>query len=224
MPQPDWPCSLDKARNARRATHNRFCEIDKENWMNLDVVINLDVVLIPSVAAEVRNALTTQKEALMTNEELFLAVALNGWKGNIERADKMFADLSEEELLREVAPGKNRLIYLWGHLTATHDAMLPLLDFGRRRYPEFDVAFISNPDKNQAGVPSAELVRKAWIDVNARLLAGFASLSAADWLKKHNAVSEEDFLKEPSRNRFAVLLGRTNHLAYHLGQTALRPK
>ena len=196
----------------------------KENWMNLDVVMNLDAVLIPGPTAEVADPIKTQKETLMTNEELFLAVALNGWKGNIERADKMFSGLSEEELLKEVAPGKNRLIYLWGHLTATHDAMLPLLGFGQRLHPEFDVAFISNPDKAEAGVPSVELVRKAWIEVNTRLFEGFASLSAADWLKKHAAVSEEDFLKEPLRNRLAILLSRTNHLAYHLGQTALRSK
>ena len=192
--------------------------------MNLDVVMNPDVVLIPCLTAEFADPIKTQKETLMTNEELFLAVALNGWKGNIERADKMFSGLSEEELLKEVAPGKNRLIYLWGHLTAVHDAMLPLLGFGRRRHPEFDVAFISNPDNTQADVPSGELVREAWTEVNARLLEGFASLSAADWLKKHGAVSEEDFLKEPLRNRLAILLSRTNHLAYHLGQTALRSK
>jgi len=50
------------------------------------------------------------------------------------------------------------------------------------------------------------------------LFEGFASLSAVDWLKKHGAVSEEDFLKEPLRNRLAILLSRTNHLAYHLGR------
>jgi len=160
----------------------------------------------------------------MTKEELYLQVALNGWKGNIERADKMFSSLSDQEALQEVAPGKNRLIYLWGHLTATHDAMLPLLGIGQRLHPEFDVAFISNPDKTQAGIPSVELVRKAWREVNGRLFEGFANLSAADWLKKHGAVSEEDFAKEPLRNRLAILLSRTNHLAYHLGQTALRPK
>jgi hypothetical protein len=32
------------------------------------------------------------------------------------------------------------------------------------------------------------------------------------------SVSEEDFAKDASRNRFAVLLSRTNHLSYHLGQ------
>ena len=43
--------------------------------------------------------------------------------------------------------------------------------------------------------------------------------AAAHW------VSEEDFEREPHRNRFGVLLGRTAHLAYHMGQAALvRPK
>jgi hypothetical protein len=192
--------------------------------MNLDLVMNPDVVLIPGLTAEFADPIKTQGETHMTNEELFLAVALNGWKGNIERADKVFSGLSDEELLKEVAPGKNRMIYLWGHLTATQDSMLPLLGIGRRLHPEFDVAFVSNPDKTQSGVPSVELVRKAWIEVNAKLFEGFANLSAADWLKKHGAVSEEDFLKEPLRNRLAILLSRTNHLAYHLGQTALRSK
>ena len=44
----------------------------------------------------------------MTNEELYLEIALNGWKGNIERADKMFSGLSDQEVLKEIAPGKNR--------------------------------------------------------------------------------------------------------------------
>jgi hypothetical protein len=38
-------------------------------------------------------------------------------------------------------------------------------------------------------------------------------------------VSEQDFEREPHRNRFGVLLGRTAHLTYHMGQAALaRPK
>jgi hypothetical protein len=192
--------------------------------MNVDVVMNLDVALTTGITVEVTDPIKTQRETLMTNEELYIAVALNGWMGNIERAAKMFSGLSDQELLKEIAPGKNRLIYLWGHLTATHDAMLPLLGIGRRLHPEFDVAFISNPDKTQAGIPSVELIRKAWREINDKLFEGFASLSAADWLKKHGAVSEEAFVKEPLRNRLAILLSRTNHLAYHLGQAALRPK
>jgi hypothetical protein len=56
------------------------------------------------------------------------------------------------------------------------------------------------------------------------LLAGFESLSAVDWLKKHASVSDEDFAKDPQRNRFSVLLSRTTHISFHLGQTALIPK
>ena len=46
-------------------------------------------------------------------------------------------------------------------------------------------------------------------------------MSPADWLQRHAAVSEEDFAKDTSRNRFAILLSRTNHLSYHLGQAVL---
>src|SRR5258707_6319431 len=147
--------------------------------MNLDVVwTKLNVILITGLTAELEDQIKTQKETLMTNEELYLAVALNGWKGNIERADKIFSGLSDEEVLKEIAPGKNRLIYVWGHLTATHDAILPLLGIGHRLHPEFDVAFISNPDKTHAGIPSVEMFHGALKDVNGRLFEIFSRLQA----------------------------------------------
>jgi len=160
----------------------------------------------------------------MMPEQSLVTVALNSWKSAVERADRLFPVLSEEQLMKEVAPGKNRLIYLWGHLTAVHDRMLPLLGFGERLHPEFDVLFLSNPDKTIPELPPVKEIKSAWDEVNGRLLTGFASLSASEWLQKHTAVSEEEFAEDPLRNRFAVLLSRTNHLAYHLGQTALVPK
>jgi len=101
------------------------------------------------------------------------------------------------------------------------DAMLPLLGLGERLHPEFDAAFVSNPDKSQAIIPSHEQVREAWNAVNGELRKGFEEMSWSDWLQRHTAVSEEDFAKDTSRNRFAILLSRTNHLSYHLGQAAL---
>ena len=157
----------------------------------------------------------------MENEGSYVALGLKVWKTQIERADKLFGRLSSEEVLREIAPGRNRLLYLWGHLTATHDAMLPLLGLGDRIHPEFDVAFVSNPDKSKVDIPSHEQVRQAWNTVNRELWKGFEKISWSDWLQRHSAVSEEDFAKDTSRNRFAVLLSRTNHLSYHLGQAVL---
>jgi hypothetical protein len=162
--------------------------------------------------------------AQTSNEELLLAVALNAWNTNIERADKLFSSLTPEQLGKEIAPGKNRLIYLWGHLTAVHDLMLPLIGVGPRLHAELDEPFLTKADKAAPDLPSAEVVKKHWSEVNAKLREGFAKFSAADWLQKHTAVSAEDFAKEPHRNRFAILLSRTNHLSYHLGQAVIRDK
>jgi hypothetical protein len=47
---------------------------------------------------------------------------------------------------------------------------------------------------------------------------------ADEWLHQHRAMSEEDYAKDPTRNRLAVLLSRTNPLSYHLGQVTLALK
>ena len=160
----------------------------------------------------------------MSHQETLVAVAMNAWNTNIERAEKLFFNLSNEQLNAEVAPGKNRLIYLWGHFTAVHDAMLPLLDFGPRLYPQYDAQFIKSPDKAVSDLPSTEDLKKSWNDVTRKLSEGFAKLNTDDWLAKHTAVSAEDFAKNPLRNRFAILLSRTNHVSYHLGQAILTSK
>jgi hypothetical protein len=158
------------------------------------------------------------------SEQALVTAALNSWKSTLERADRIFSPLNEEQLQKEVAPGKNRLIYLWGHLTAVHDRMLPLLGLGERLHPELDPFFITSPDRTVAKLPAAEEIKRSWNEVNSRLLAGFESLSPTQWLEKHSSVSDEDFAKDPSRNRFAILLSRTSHIAFHVGQTALIPK
>jgi hypothetical protein len=157
-------------------------------------------------------------------EQALVTTALSSWKSTVERADKLFSPLTEDQLQKEVAPGKNRLIYLWGHLTAVHDRMLPLLALGERLHPELDALFLTSPDRAVAQLPSREEINKAWDEVNGKLSAGMASFSPAQWLEKHASVSEEDFAKDPSRNRFAILLSRTSHIAFHLGQTALIAK
>lgn len=157
-------------------------------------------------------------------EQALVTATLHSWKSIVERADKLFSTLNEEQLQKEVAPGKNRLIYLWGHLTAVHDRMLPLLSLGERLHPEYDAPFLSNPDRTMPELPSAAELKKVWDEVNGKLLAGMEKLSAAEWLQKHASVSEEDFTKDPSRNRFAILMSRMNHISFHLGQTALISK
>jgi len=69
------------------------------------------------------------------------------WKNTVGRANKAFSALTEEQFLREIAPGKNRIIYLLGHLTAINDGMHTILGIGERLHPELDLMFISDPDR-----------------------------------------------------------------------------
>ena len=157
----------------------------------------------------------------MTLETSLIDSALRNWQSTMDRAGKLFGNLSQEQLLQEVAPGKNRVIYLWGHLTAFNDALIPLLGFGARIHPELDLMFVLNPDRTVPTILLGEDLKIIWQETSQILWTGFSKLSAADWLQKHSAVSEQDFLREPHRNRFTVLLGRTAHIAYHLGQAKL---
>jgi len=167
-----------------------------------------------------RNCQITKGEN-MTLETSLIDSALRNWRSTVDRAGKLFGNLPQEQLLQEVAPGKNRLIYLWGHLTAFNDALIPLLGFGARIHPELDLMFVSNPDRTVPTILLGEDVKIIWQQTSEILWTSFTKLSIADWLQKHSAVSEEDFLREPHRNRFTVLLGRTAHIAYHLGQAKL---
>lgn len=157
----------------------------------------------------------------MTNEEIYAAVAVSSWKQSIERLDKMFASVGDEDMQKQIAPGRNRLYYLLGHLTAVHDRMFPLLGLGERLHPELDAPFLENPDSASANAVPAATLRSAWKEVNSKLTAAVESLKPGQWLERHTSVSEQDFAKEPLRNRLAVLQSRTNHAAFHAGQVRL---
>ncbi len=158
---------------------------------------------------------------IMTNDELFAGTAVKNWKIVIDRLNMTAATLSDEAMHREVSPGRNRVYYLIGHLTAIHDRMFPLLGLGERLHPGLDDQFIAKPDRTVPDTVASADLRKAFAEVNARLTAAIEVLPPADWLKKHAAVSDEDFAKDPLRNRMAVLESRTAHANFHAGQIRL---
>jgi hypothetical protein len=147
--------------------------------------------------------------------------AVASWKTTVSAVDKKFAAMSDDDLQREIAPGKNRVFYLLGHFVAVHDRMLPLLRLGDRLYPELDQAFLSDPDRKHPDQVTAGQLRAAWAAVSAKLNGAIDACPAEDWLQRHDAVSDEDFAKEPHRNRLGVLLSRTAHAAFHSGQITL---
>jgi hypothetical protein len=158
-----------------------------------------------------------------THEINFTTAAVKAFRQNLDRTTKFFSTLTDAQLNTPIAPGKNRLGYIWGHLIAVNDAMFPLLGIGELLNPELEDIYLKSPDGPSANLPAADL-NLAWNTINEKLLAAFDSFTPSQWLERHTSVSEADFAKEPHRNRFAILLGRTSHIAYHLGQAVLAPK
>lgn len=90
-----------------------------------------------------------------------------------------------------------------------------------RAHAELDEAFVKNPDKSGFDMPDISQLKQYWKDVHEQLSDAFQQLQTDDWFKRHNAMTDEDFAKETARNKLSVLLNRTNHLAFHLGQLRL---
>jgi len=159
----------------------------------------------------------------MTNQ-IMVRMALDAWNSQIKTGDDLLEKLSDEQLNNEVAPGRNRGIYLVGHLVAVHDRMLPLLGLGEQLYPHLNEPFLKNPDNANAAMPSAKELRQFWKNIHSTLADHFSKMQPDAWFQKHTSVSAEDFAKEPHRNKLNVLLSRTNHLSNHLGQLVFLKK
>ncbi|MFL5810531.1 MAG: DinB family protein [Flavisolibacter sp.] len=151
-------------------------------------------------------------------KEVFIKMALDAWQTYQKRTEDLFNELPDAKLANEVSPGRNSGIYLLGHLTAVHDSMMPLLGSGEPLYPALRKPFIEQPDKAATQIPSTAELRQYWKTVNERLTEAMGRLKSDDWFTRHNAVSEEDFKKEPHRNKLNIIINRTNHLASHYGQ------
>ena len=161
---------------------------------------------------------------MINHQQLIIKMALDAWNVHINRSNQLFNSLTDEQLQEEVAAGRNSGIYLLGHLTAVHDALFPLLGLGEKLYPELEDVFIKNPDKSGTEKPMTKDLRNYWSEVNKNLSQHFNQFTTDEWFQKHTSVADEDFKKEAHRNKLNVLLNRTNHLAYHLGQLAFLKK
>jgi len=157
----------------------------------------------------------------MTTTDIIVKMIFDRWNGALKNWDDTLNALSDEQLQKEIAPGKNRGIYLLGHMIAVHDDMIVLLGMGEKTQPQLFEPFIKSPDKAVAEIPSAKELRKYWADQCALLKQKFDALQPADWFERHTAVSAEDFAKELHRNKLNVILTRTTHMTYHTGQLVL---
>jgi hypothetical protein len=157
----------------------------------------------------------------MNSNQIMVKMVLDRWNGQIKQFTTALEAYSDEQLQKEIAPGRNRGIYLLGHLIAVHDDMMPLLNLGSKTYPEFNKLFIEESDNKNAKMPSATELRTIWKKQCEEMSKKFSALQPEQWFERHTNISAEDFVNEPHRNRLNVVIGRISHLAYHTGQFIL---
>lgn len=157
----------------------------------------------------------------MNSTQLIVKMVLDRWDASLKNFDKLLQTLNDAQFGKDIVPGKNRGIYILGHLIAVHDDMLRKLDMGEMQYPEMQKIFVEAPDKTETNLPSMTELRNRWKLQYELLNEKFSHFKAEDWLEKHTAVSEVDFKKEPHRNKLNIIITRTTHLAYHTGQVTL---
>lgn len=160
-------------------------------------------------------------EKKLPEQELFVKMAIAAWQMQNTRVDQFLSSVNDEILESEIAPGKNRGTYILGHLIAVSDNLFRLFGIGERLHADFDKVFLDKPDKSGLTFPTTEELRAHWKDVNEKLTTKFNQMTLQDWFSRHIAVTQEDFKKEPHRNKLNVLLNRTSHQAYHAGQLIL---
>jgi len=161
-----------------------------------------------------------QVEVILTEKELVINMLVAAWEAQNKRFDAMLEKLSDADLAQETAPGRNTGTYLLGHLAAVNDSMAKVLGIGEKQYPELEAIFLTAPDKSGQNMPSTTLLREYWRNTCDTLHNHFKKMSANDWFGRHMSVSEEDFAKEPNRNKLNILITRTTHQGYHFGQMA----
>jgi hypothetical protein len=157
----------------------------------------------------------------MTQTEIAVKMVLDRWNASIKNVDTLLGLLNDEKLLKEIAPSKNRGIYILGHLIAVHDDMIILLNMGEKVYPELNEPFIKLADKATDKLPTLVELRAYWTNQCNTMNEQFSAMKPTDWFEKHTAVTNEDFEKEPTRNKLNIIITRTSHLQYHLGQLQL---
>lgn len=136
----------------------------------------------------------------MASDDALIQTAISSWEQVIKRVAILCLSCSEQQLLVEVTPKRNRILYLWGHLIAVNDAMFSVLRLGERLHPELDAVFIAQPDRS-VPLPTSAEIAKCWQYVHTELISRFKTLSSKEWLERHGNVSPEEFEGNPARNR-----------------------
>jgi hypothetical protein len=156
-------------------------------------------------------------------EKMIIDQCIKAWEQRVAQTTNLIDSLGEWAMDTEIAPGRNKVVYIIGHLLVVHDKLIEGMELGERSFTDLDTLFLGaqQPDSEY---PETTWIKENWYTLNEFLNKKFSGMTVADWLSKHAYVSAEDFALQPDRNKLNLLLSRTNHLSSHNGQLVLVKK
>ncbi len=126
--------------------------------------------------------------------------------------------LSDDDLKREVSPGKNHGIWLFGHLIANEDDFGVFLGKRELAYPEYQNMFAGGtkplPYENYPSVSEMREIWKEMIEKNKKI---YNELTDGELNEPHALIHENDFCK----TKEDIIMHWQIHLVYHTGQLGI---
>lgn len=126
--------------------------------------------------------------------------------------------LSEDDLKKEVSPGKNHGIWLLGHLIANEDDFGVFLGKRELAYPVYQNLFAGGtkplPIENYPSVPE---MREKWKELTEKNKKLYCELKDEELNEPHALIEENDFCK----TKQDIIMHWQIHLVYHIGQLGI---
>jgi hypothetical protein len=98
----------------------------------------------------------------MANNNIVIEQLLDQWDSKVRQTTETFKSLGSKHAMQPVAPGRNRVIYLLGHLLAVQDRLFDAMELGDAIYPELDHLFLAPQHASNVYPPFEELLCKWW--------------------------------------------------------------
>jgi hypothetical protein len=143
------------------------------------------------------------------------------WKITAWWISETLKSLSDEDLKKEISPGRNHGVWILGHLIQSEDELSKYLGKGDYLFPENEKLF---GQKNKPGPVSSYLgipvLRTQWEAVAGKNDKILSELTDAEWDEPHALIEgsiDEDYFK----TKGGCVMNWILHQTYHIGQLVL---
>ncbi len=157
----------------------------------------------------------------MKEKQIAIKMITDNWNVMVSKVNNIVNTYTDDELELPVAPEKNKVKWIIGHLAAVNDLTLSILGVSEVTNPKQANRFTKTPFNKAQNLISIKEIKEYWFKTSELINSGTKKFSANDWFQKHNSITAEEFVKEPHRNKLNVLMGRANHISHHIGQMSL---